>query len=554
MKPAARKFFLLFLASMFVLLIAPAPGARAAGGTATVPYELLAHGNAQALWVAEVGPPQEPQSGGAAGAAGGASRTIFRFRSHGDFANWQPMGEVASRVVQLSDRGSELIVLLETGEWMMVSDSGVRSGVSLPGRGDIVAIAGDAESVWAIGEHVIPPATTAPAPGPAPATASASASTAPAPSPAPAPTRSMTTATSPVLPTAPLGLFSLEQGEWQFQSPLPSGSLRGDIRSMVLLNHQPLVAFSGRESVLRLRTFMGSKGWSEGHEISPVDKAAAVNLLNFGGRPVLAVKDAHHTSMYVGGEKWTGPVRLLRSPEMGDCKYEAVVAALGQLRVICSGGPNKLIEQPYNLDGQPAGKANSATRPPTIAMDRLMYVLIIIAIFVFLGVMFGAMGRKAAIAKAAEKLEDLNLAPLGARFGAGFIDATPFLIASFIATPSNVSPDAGTHLTVEQALWLAAGLAVYVLHTAIMELATGRSFGKMLFGLRVTGLDGKPAPAWAIIVRNLLRVIDVILLFPLTLMVFLPLRQRLGDLAAGTLVVADPVVEEEEEPGEDAGG
>ncbi len=529
MKPAARKTVI--PAILLMLLIAPALRG------ATVPYELLAHGNAQALWVAEVRPPLEPQTAGSGGAGG--SRTIFRFRSHGDFANWQPMGEVAARVVQLSDRGSELIVLLESGEWMMVSDSGVRSGVSLPGRGEIVSIAGDAESVWAIGEHVITPAATAPSTVPA------------AGSTAPASNQSMTTSTAPVAPgarvapVAPFGLFSLEQGEWQFHSPLPSGTARADIRSMVLLNHQPLVAFAGREQALRLQTF-GGKAWSEAHEIPVVGKGSDVGLLNFGGRPLLALREAHGTSMYVGGEKWTGPVRLPRTPDMGDCKYEAVVAALGQLRVVCSGGPNKLVEQAYNLDGQPAGRAISATRQPTIAMDRLMYGLIITAIFVFLGVMFGAMGRRAAITKAAEKLADLNLAPLGARFGAGFIDATPFLIASFFATPSNLGPEAGTHLTVEQALWLAAGLAVYVLHTGILEMATGRSVGKMLFGLRVTGLDGKRAPMWAILVRNLLRVVDVILLFPLTLMVFLPLRQRLGDLAAGTLVVADPQVEEEE--------
>jgi uncharacterized RDD family membrane protein YckC len=522
MKPAARKFFLPSL--LLMLLIAPALRAAA------VPYELLAHGNAQGLWVAEVRPPQEPLTAG--------NRTIFRFRSHGDFANWLPLGEVAARVVQLSDRGSELIILLENGEWMMVSDSGVRSGVSLPGRGNIAAIAGDAEAVWAIGDDQRPPATTEPTTGPT------TASTAPTTS---------RTATTTTAPAAPLGLFSLEQGEWQFQSPLPDGTWRSDVRSIVLLNHQPLIAFVGKDQVLRLNQFT-KKGWTEAHTIGPIGKDASVTLLNLGGRPVLAVREPHGTWAYLGGEKWTGPVKLPRTPEMGDCKYEAVVAALGQIRILCSAGPNKLVEQAYKEDGTPTGKAFSATRQPTFAVDRLMYVLIIIAIFVFLGVTFGAMGRRAAMAQAAKKIETLNLAPLSARFGAGFIDYTPFLIASFIASPANPGPDPSSHITMEQALWLGAGLAVYLLHTTILEMVTSRSFGKMLFGLRVTGLDGNPAPRSAIFLRNILRIVDVVPLFPLILMVLLPLRQRLGDLAAGTIVVSDPIIEEEEEEDQEEGG
>ena len=58
----------------------------------------------------------------------------------------------------------------------------------------------------------------------------------------------------------------------------------------------------------------------------------------------------------------------------------------------------------------------------------------------------------------------------------------------------------------------------------------------MLVGTRVISLDGsRPSPA-AIVTRNLLRPFDVILLFVPLLS---PLRQRVGDMAAGTIVVMD---------------
>jgi uncharacterized RDD family membrane protein YckC len=69
-----------------------------------------------------------------------------------------------------------------------------------------------------------------------------------------------------------------------------------------------------------------------------------------------------------------------------------------------------------------------------------------------------------------------------------------------------------------------------------VEVAAGRSVGKMLTGLYIVGLDGQRAGATALLMRNAFRVIDLIVV-PLSLILFSPLRQRAGDLAAGTIVV-----------------
>jgi hypothetical protein len=63
----------------------------------------------------------------------------------------------------------------------------------------------------------------------------------------------------------------------------------------------------------------------------------------------------------------------------------------------------------------------------------------------------------------------------------------------------------------------------------------GRSFGKWALGLRVTtSSGGRPGPA-ALLVRNCVRSVDLLVGVPLMLLD--PLARRLGDRLAGTLVL-----------------
>lgn len=71
----------------------------------------------------------------------------------------------------------------------------------------------------------------------------------------------------------------------------------------------------------------------------------------------------------------------------------------------------------------------------------------------------------------------------------------------------------------------------------------GQTPGKRLLGLRVRDLDAaEPAPG-KLLVRALFRPLDILLMVPipigLILIAVLPLGQRLGDLAAGTIVVRE---------------
>lgn len=77
---------------------------------------------------------------------------------------------------------------------------------------------------------------------------------------------------------------------------------------------------------------------------------------------------------------------------------------------------------------------------------------------------------------------------------------------------------------------------------ALFEIASGgRTLGKMALGLRVVTAEGGSPAAGALLMRNLVRLLD--LFFGLPLMTIDPLARRLGDRLAGTLVVHDRPLE-----------
>jgi uncharacterized RDD family membrane protein YckC len=73
----------------------------------------------------------------------------------------------------------------------------------------------------------------------------------------------------------------------------------------------------------------------------------------------------------------------------------------------------------------------------------------------------------------------------------------------------------------------------------VMELLTGRTVGKVLTGTRLLAETGTRPASWQILVRNALRLLELVPQFwILGLLVLLSRnRQRLGDIFARTLVV-----------------
>ena len=87
-------------------------------------------------------------------------------------------------------------------------------------------------------------------------------------------------------------------------------------------------------------------------------------------------------------------------------------------------------------------------------------------------------------------------------------------------------------------------LSSWVAYFVVLEwLWNGQTLGKRRSGLRVIGADGEPARFTAVLIRNLVRVIDFLpgyYALGVAVMFLTPRSQRLGDLAAGTYVVRAP--------------
>ena len=155
---------------------------------------------------------------------------------------------------------------------------------------------------------------------------------------------------------------------------------------------------------------------------------------------------------------------------------------------------------------------------------------------------------------------EMVLAGLGSRLAAAAIDfiiingiiLSLWLVGIVIATPADLAGGV-----------LAAGLisvtflVLFGYDTAFETLYSGRTPGKRLLGIRVVRTGGEPVGFLAAAVRNLLRLVDVGLLpVGVLCILFTARNQRVGDLAAGTLVVREvrPGVVVPSMPGPWAGG
>jgi uncharacterized RDD family membrane protein YckC len=132
---------------------------------------------------------------------------------------------------------------------------------------------------------------------------------------------------------------------------------------------------------------------------------------------------------------------------------------------------------------------------------------------------------------------------VGLRILAGLIDFIPLVVlflfmAATIGEFGNTGPNDSFEVRLENEHFLLYLFIAYVYYIAF-EAATASTPGKMLMGLRVVKLNGEPYTVGAVLLRNILRLIDG-LFFYLVAIISIAVthkRQRLGDLAAGTLVV-----------------
>jgi uncharacterized RDD family membrane protein YckC len=140
---------------------------------------------------------------------------------------------------------------------------------------------------------------------------------------------------------------------------------------------------------------------------------------------------------------------------------------------------------------------------------------------------------------------ELILAGLGSRMAAGLLDgairtaAYVIIIIVFGVLAATGRGSAALLAGVLGPVFLLSEVGYYI---AFEVFGSGRTPGKRALGLRVVKLGGQPVDFRTSAVRNIVRLIDGILtvyVAGIVSILFTARNQRLGDLAAGTIVVRE---------------
>lgn len=129
----------------------------------------------------------------------------------------------------------------------------------------------------------------------------------------------------------------------------------------------------------------------------------------------------------------------------------------------------------------------------------------------------------------------LQYVSVGRRFLALLIDG---LALSVVSTPLSLLSVNSQNSSLLVGAYLLEVILVFGYYI-VMEAIWGATLGKMALGLRVVKMDGSPIGWKESVVRNLLRIVDALFgyLVGAILIWSSPLRQRLGDRVARTVVV-----------------
>ena len=543
--------------------MAPAPAGLlpvpAATQPASLPQNLLAHGTEELFWVARVSPTHDKP--------GWQTRIDFRAANVESFGH---LTDLPNRVIDLASSGSQLAALLDSGQWLLLSDDPAgaigAAGQALPGDAVILALANDGETLWAIGTTSSPaaaPATTEPS-DVAATTEAGIAAAAPVMAPQTRPTTQPTTRATQIEP--PLALYQMQSGRWQRAGgpPVPANVLADANVSLTIVDHTPwlavyrhstrlLIGDDGKsilpdnsgDTIEVLRQAPG--GWQSVDQFAAPQSRAAFKLLSGLTPATLWLADAKGdriVQLVPGQASKTAQFKPTTSPATERTAVYAI-HAIRELSIV-NDNPTEQDYDPHTLRSSSPAAPIALPAPPTPPIYRVLFQLILTLALGF--AILSSARRPSNLGEEDDPSRNFVLATLARRALAGVIDLFPFLLPVVLfaqyaqaagGNPQNPSP-AAVRLGMLAAYTGVAAFLVYLIHTAATEALFGRTIGKRIMGLRVVRLDGGTPDSSALLIRNFMRVLDLGLMgIPLVMIVFSPLRQRIGDVAAGTIVILD---------------
>ena len=493
--------------------------------------DLLAVASGDHFWIARIA--REPDS----------IVTSIVYREKWAMTDWTTMQPIPDRVISMATSNDELLVVLSDGLWEIADGDDIRTGPPGEMWDAMLAIAAVDDAVWAVVRSTG-------------ASTQGSDATEPATQPA------VLTA-SPLVPAGRLMICQYADGQWTHCVALPE-SVGDDPAQMALtvVDGLPVLAWRTADGRLSVSALSTDDRWSRPIVVSSSAQEMDFKLLTISSRAVLWISapqpttrpatQASGANISAAGPDSAGQILIgpdfvrrislaLPTSAAAGAGAQTLVAAFGNLRWVAYAG-DRQVEQDYSLDQFPKSfppakmSVVQSPQPPVIPLTPWIVGDVgIVALAVAAGV------RQRNAPKIPEQPEiKPRLAPMSVRFVAGLVDLAPILAVIAILHPtSNTNPLANIdYRSFSQLAQLS--VTTYVLHTLIAEVICGQSIGKMVFGLRVMAIDGKPPRRWQLVARNLLRVFDVTLMgIPLLIIFITPLHLRVGDLVGGTVVAGD---------------
>ncbi len=351
---------------------------------------------------------------------------------------------------------------------------------------------------------------------------------------------------------------------WSGMVPLPL-SVTVESSPRLLVDQGRIVLFwSGGEGQLHFSAYNVAEASWENAGTLAVPQHRGFRVFSIGRTPVVAALAARADRFRV--------YRLL-----GNLEQPSIVAVEPRTTALPEGVPSGAIQDvvPFGqqlavleeiereaylrfatLAGAPVGSSEVVSE--VLASPQRRNNLANLVQLVMLAVLIGLLTalfvlRKNAIHAPLVLPSDMQVAFTMQRLAAFLIDFVPFVL--IFARVTDVNPGEGFGKLLEWGvgsgrlrnpllgqdlvLWWGSAVLAHTVYATVMEALTGRTVGKTLLSIRVQADSGQRPIFWQVLVRNVVRLIELVPSFWILmfLVVLSRNRQRLGDLFAKTVVV-----------------
>lgn len=343
-------------------------------------------------------------------------------------------------------------------------------------------------------------------------------------------------------------LMTLSRGKWT-QQPLPEAVL--DLKQIQLIGvgKDKVIGFVGINNGKLACVTKPRDTWSAQTLDLSLDDQIPLQWLNIQGHVVVT---------QIHGDLKTNPIKLHlivgdQVLKLGSFEFSSGFSALWPALVIKDKiglvlfRRNKelateLYFQSMDLQGNELEEPVLITiGDPNDVLNQPGRLVVSLALMLAVMVMFSVWRRDPANARVTVP-EGYQIAGISKRFLALMIDLSPCgIISSWlcgITLEQLVDQWPGVAITWEQLIPGLITIALFTTHTTVTEVFTAQTLGKKIMGISVCTMAGQSPDVWQVILRNLLKVLDLIAWYVLPMLVIVSAyRQRLGDVVARTVVI-----------------